>query len=38
MTDTDAALLVFVAVVVVACLVALVRAFARTMFAMFDDR
>ena len=38
MTDTDAALLVFVAVVVVACVVACARAFARMMFAMWDDR
>ena len=38
MSDTDAALIVFVAVVVVACVVACARAFARTMFGMFDDR
>ena len=38
MSDTDAALIVFVAVVVVAVVVVLVRAFARTMFGMFDDR
>jgi len=38
MSDTIAALIVVVSVVVVACGVALVREFARTMFGMFDDR
>ena len=38
MSHTDAALIVFVAVVVVACLVAMVWSFARAMFAMWDDR